>query len=61
MNQIGHFKAWGVYFLGGMSLGVYVPGGMCPGGVQGVSNWEVYIFGVSIRGVLSGLLGYWLV
>ena len=44
MNQIGHFKVWGVYVLGGICPRGYVSGGVS---VQGVSDLGVYgsIFG----------------
>ena len=32
MNQIGHFKVWGVYVLGVYVLGGMCPWGKCPGG-----------------------------
>ena len=48
MNQIGHFKVWGVYVLGGIC-----PRGVSVWGVhvQGVSDRGVCVLGVSVRGV----------
>ena len=51
MNQIGHFKVWGVYVLGGICPRGYVSGGVS---VQGVSDLGVYVLWVSIRGVHVG-------